>query len=112
MQLTTESLAWVKATWDDALGVPKDPSRIDLTDPSRESGMTDGAITAMTELPTSMITYQAAAIKKQDEKNEFSLNVWRRLPKIQQQVILLGGVEEGGTVPQERTEEMAAIIGC
>jgi len=33
-----------------------------------------------------------------------------KLPKIQQNVILLGGVEEDGTVPKEYTEEMLSVL--
>ena len=40
------------------------------------------------------------------------MKTWRRLPKIQQNLIILAGVEEDGTVPQEPTEEMLSILGC
>ena len=51
-------------------------------------------------------------IRTQEEKTDARIKAWRRLPKIQQNVILLGGVEENGTIPEEPTEEMFSILGC
>ena len=66
----------------------------------------------MTKLSASMIKHQEASIKAQEEKPDGCLKVWRRLPKIQHNIITLDGVEEDGTVPEEPTEEMLSIIGC
>ena len=100
----TESLAWDKTTRTDVLGYYKDIFPIDLTTSDRGSRMTDGAITAMNKLSASMIGHQAATLKKQNEKNYTNFKAWHQLPRLQQQVILLGGVEEDGTVPEETTE--------
>ena len=54
----------------------------------------------MTKLVVSMSAHQVATSKKQEEKFYSTINVWRRLPKLQQQVILLGEVGEEGTIPK------------
>ena len=66
----------------------------------------------MTKLSASMIKHQEAVLKAQEENSDSRMKAWRRLPKIQQNVILLGGVEDDGTVPDEPTEEMLSILGC
>ena len=105
----TEALSWEKTTCEVALQSEKN-AFIDLSG-AHTAGMKSGTITAMTKLSASMIAHQAASLKKQEEKDDSTLKAWRRLPKLQQQVILLGGVEEDGTIPTETTEEMAAILG-
>ena len=104
------ALSWDTTTREVALQVKANPA-VDLTCTGTD-GPTNGAITAITKLSNSMIRHQEAALRKQEEKDDTSLKSWRRLPKLQQQVILLGGVEEDGTIPNETTEEMAAILGC
>ena len=102
---------WEKATRLQLLGTPKPRTEIDLTNKD-SSDLSAGAISAMTKLSASMIRHQEATLKAQEEKSDSRLKAWRRLPKIQQNVILLGGVEDDGTVPDEPTEEMLSILGC
>lgn len=40
------------------------------------------------------------------------MKAWRQLPKIQQTVIVLAGLEDNITVPTEPTEQMLSIRGC
>ena len=56
------------------------------------SQLHDGAMTALTKLSMSIVKQQEAAIKNQEEKADTRLKSWRRLPKIQQNVIPLGGI--------------------
>ena len=56
-----------------------------------------------------MIRYQEAVLISQEEKGDKQLKAWCRLPKIQQNVIVLTGVEDNGKVPEEPTEEMLFI---
>ena len=69
-------------------------------------------MTALTKLSMSIVKQQEAAIKNQEEKADNRLKSWRRLPKIQQNVILLGGIDENSNIPTEPTEEMLSILGC
>ena len=50
--------------------------------------------------------------KHKEEKTDSRTKAWNRLPMIQRNVILLGGVEDDGTIPEEPTEEMLSILGC
>ena len=72
----------------------------------------DGAVTAMTKLSESMIKHQEAVIRSQEEKSDPKRKAWNKLPAIQQNIILLGGVDDAGTVPDSPTEEMLSILGC
>ena len=65
----------------------------------------------MTKMTASMIKHQEAALKVQEEKSNSRMKAWRQLPKIQQNVILIGGVEVNGIVPDKPTEEMLSIMG-
>ena len=76
------------------------------------SDLSSGAISAMTKLSTSMIKHQEAAIEAQEGKSDSRMKAWRRLPQIQQIVIILSGVEEDSIVPEEPTKEMMSILGC
>ena len=58
-----------------------------------------------------MIRYQEAALRSQEEKSNSRIKACKRLPKIQQNVILLAGVKDDGTVPDGMTEEMLSILG-
>ena len=51
----------------------------------------DGAISAMTKLSESLVRNQEAALKASEEKVDNRLKAWEKLPKIQQDIILLGG---------------------
>ena len=66
----------------------------------------------MTKLSESMIKHQEAVIRSQEEKSDPKLKAWNKLPAIQQNIILLGGVDDSGTVPNSPTEEMLSILGC
>ena len=105
------TIAWEETTRLQCLGNPTPPKEIDLTNTDR-SDLSAGAITAMTKLSDSMIKHQEAALKSQEDKSDSRMKAWRRLPKIQQNVIVLAGVEEDGTVPDEPTEEMLSVLGC
>jgi hypothetical protein len=65
----------------------------------------------MTKLSESIIRHQENSVKKQQEKEDNRLKSWNKLPKIQQNILLLGGIEEDGTVPDHPTEEMLSILG-
>ena len=71
-----------------------------------------GAISAMTKLSESMIEYQKATLKHQESKNDNRTKAWNKLPRIQQNVLLLGGIDSHGSVPSEITEEMLSVLGC
>ena len=70
-----------------------------------------GALTAMTKLSESIIEHQKSVLRMQEDKQDNRLKAWRKLPKIQQNVILFGGVADDGTVPTECTEEMLSVLG-
>ena len=40
------------------------------------------------------------------------MKAWKKLPKIQQNIILSGGISEDGEIPEQATEEMLSILGC
>jgi len=107
-----DTLQWEKSTRDLELGTKKSPVTFDLAGSNQSSDLSAGAISAMTKLSASMIKHQEATLKSQEEKGDNRMKAWRRLPKIQQNVIVLAGVEDDGTVPTEPTEEMLSILGC
>ena len=51
-------------------------------------------------------------MKAQEEKGDYRVKAWKNLPKIQQDIILMGGIEEDDAIPQMATDEMLAILGC
>ena len=106
-----DTLKWDETTRAQFITPPK-PTTIDLSSTMQTSDLSSGAISAMKKLSASMIKHQEAAIKAQEEKSDSRMKAWRRLPQIQQNVILLAGVEEDGTIPKEPTEEMLSILGC
>ena len=59
-----------------------------------------------------MIKHQEATLKNQEEKADSRKKAWRRLLKINQDVILLAGADENGETPESLTEEMYSILGC
>ena len=92
---------------------PKVAPTVDLTTTGVDNSVISaGALTAMTKLSESMTKYQEAAARLQDEKSDVSLKHWNKLPQIQKNIILLGGIDENNDVPAEPTEEMLAILGC
>ena len=88
------------------------PATVDLTKEDGKSSVPDGVIAAMTSLSRIMIEHQKATLKKQEKKDDSHLKSWHRIPNLQKNVILCGGIEEDGTIPKEATEEMMAILGC
>ena len=59
-----------------------------------------------------MVKHQEAVLKNQEDKKDTRLKVWHKLPEIQKNIILLGGVDDQGPVPSQPTEEMLSILGC
>lgn len=70
-----------------------------------------GAITALAKLSESVIAHQKLALQAHEDKQDNRLKAWHKLPKIQQNVILFGGLEDGGSIPKEYTEEMFSVLG-
>jgi len=99
------TIEWEQATRLQCLGDQTPPKTIDLSIPDK-SDLSAGAISAMIKLWDSMIKHQEASRNSQEEKSDSCLKAWRRLPKIQENVIVLSGVEDDETVPEEPTEEM------
>ena len=62
----------------------------------------DGAISAMTKLSESLVRNQEAALKASEEKADNRLKAWKKLPKIQQDIILLGGLKNVGQYRKSR----------
>ena len=104
-----ETITWEKKTTAQSLEKNALVPRLEVATPAMS---TDGAITAMTKLSESLVKNQEAALKASEEKADNRLKAWKKLPKIQQDIILLGGVDESGGVPDEPTEEMLSILGC
>ena len=90
----------------------KPPVAFDLSRSNPPSDLSAGAISAITKLSARKIKNQEATLRFLEEKVDNCMKTWRRLPKIQQNVIVLAGFEEDGTVPTEPTEEMISILGC
>ena len=67
-----EPLSWEKETREAYLGTAK-PVTVDVTKEEGKSSVLDEAIAAITRLLHSMIEYQKAALKKQEEKNDSRL---------------------------------------
>ena len=86
-----ETVEWKKTTRESIFPEKASPTVVDLSNSQGPSGLQDGAITAMTKLSDSMIAHQRAAIKNQEEKADSRIKAWRKLPKLQQNVILFGG---------------------
>ena len=107
-----ETQNWEKSTRDEIFPKKSTPQVVDLSTSSIHQGLPSGTITAITKLSDTMIAHQEAALKNQEEKADSRLKAWRKVPKLQQNVILLGGVEENGVIPSTPTEEFYAIIGC
>ena len=111
--LDAETIQWEQEVAKTVL--PKQtPSTIDLTSNPNNQGVLnqDGAITAMTKLSECMVKHQEAVLKNQEDKKDTRLKAWHKLPEIQKNIILLGGVDDQGPVPSQPTEEMLSILGC
>ena len=107
------TIAWDEATKNEFIPTTKKTVTLDLTGTVKSPVLShDGAISAMTKLSACMIKHQEAELRFKEEKADSRLKSWKKLPGIQQNVLLLGGVEEDGTIPSEPTEEMLSILGC
>ena len=71
-----------------------------------------GAAVALSKPSDSLNLYHQGAMKSQAEHDDSRLKSWQRLPKVQQNIILLGGVTDQGSIPSKLTEEMMSILGC
>ena len=112
-----ETIAWEKSTRINVTPTEDQPRTLTETQENEERAssnatLSDNASTAMTNLATSLTRYQEATIKAQEGKSDNRLKAWKRIPKIQQDIILFGGIDEQGDVPSEPTEEMMTILGC
>ena len=64
----------------------------------------------MTKLADSIVETQEAALEATKSKDDPLMKAWKKLSKLSQNIIVMGGVEVDGTVPKEPTEEMLSII--
>ena len=94
--------------------IPKSPVRetVDLTGQREVAAEPSGALTALAKLSECMTKHQEAVTRAQDEKKDSRLKAWNKLPNIQKNVILLGGVDDQGMVPEKPTDELLSILGC
>ena len=105
-------------TWEKETGQIVEPKKAPVSfDLTAQKGVSNdvsqtGALTAMTKLSEAMTRYQEASAKVQDTKADTRLKAWTKLPQVQKNIILLGGVREDGTYDKEVTEEMLSILGC
>ena len=104
-----ETITWERETTAQSLEKITLVPRPERTTPALP---TDGTISAMTKIFESLVKNQEAALKANKEKVDNRLKAWKKLPKIQQDTILLGGVDESGEVSDKPTEEMLSILGC
>ena len=65
----------------------------------------------MTRLSDSMIRHREAALRNSEKKSDSRMKAWRRIFKIQQNVILLRGMDEDGADPIDPTAEMRFVLG-
>ena len=72
----------------------------------------DSATVAITKLAQSMVKHQEAQLEVQKEKGDSRLKAWKKLPRIQQNITLPGGISEDGGIQEQATEEMLSILGC
>ena len=105
-----ESVEWERFT--NHLILPPSTHSASSTDGTRipRKEDTSGAATAMTKLAV-IIAHQEASLKLKEKKADQRTKAWKWLPAIQRNVILLGGVEEDGTIPGVPTEEILAVLG-
>ena len=59
-----------------------------------------------------MVRYQEATLKSQKEHDGRRLKAWRKFPSIQQNIILLAGIDSEENIPEKATEEVMSILGC
>lgn len=106
-----ESITWESSTRAECF--PKSTVSINLTNIiSNHGDLSNRAITAITKLSDCMIQQHKAVIKSHEDKADLRLKAWKRLPKLQKNVILLGGIDNDLQVPDSPTKEMYSIMGC
>ena len=81
-------MLWEVKTLTQNLKIAKLEVNNEVTPPSLS---TNGANSAMAKLSESLVKNQEAAFKANKEKTDNTLKFWRKFPKIQQDIILLGG---------------------
>ena len=55
-----------------------------------------------------MIRHQEVALNRQENKGDDRLKIWKKLPR---NVLLLGGIDSDGVVPENITDEMLSVLG-
>ena len=86
------TIAWDEATKEDLLPTTKKTVTMDLKETTTSPLLShDGVISAMTKLLTCMIKHQEAKLRFKEEKADNRLKTWKKLPRIRQKVLLLGG---------------------
>jgi hypothetical protein len=78
--------------------------------PPQGGDVNRGAIDAMTKLADSIVVTQEAALAASKSKDDPLLKAWKKLSRLSQNIIILGGVDVDGTIPKEPTEEMLSIL--
>jgi hypothetical protein len=106
------SMAWERTTERECISANLTTATMNPNSSPPHHAVDSGAITAMTKLSESIIKSQEAAAKNQLDRDDNRKKSWKKLPKIQQDILLLGGVEEDGHIPTVPTEEMLSILGC
>ena len=97
---------------DRVVAKPPPEQQTPATSTMTNAGDQFGAATDMTKLSEALTKYQEAATKVQEEKGDVRQKAWNRLPQIQRNIILLGGIDEDNEIPTNPTEEMLVILGC
>ena len=69
-------------------------------------------MSAITKLSKSTIRHQEASVKHREDMDNNHLKSWKKLLKIQQNVLLLGGFDEDGYIIEDVTDEILSFIGC
>ena len=92
-----ETIQWQKEVTTKNISNPT--ADLTKTLPHHNSFNQNGAITTMTKLSECMVKHQEAALKNQEEKKDTRQKAWHKHPEIQKNIILLGGVDDQGSIP-------------
>ena len=65
----------------------------------------------VTKLANDMIKHHEVQLRSQEEKGDSRVKAWKKLPIMQRDVILLGGIEEDDIILKVTTDEMLAMLG-
>ena len=100
--------------WESATDIKKGPSVPPVVTEAATTGTarSAGSDVVMMKLAESITKHNEVSQKWGEEKADPRLKAWRKLPKIQQNIIIYGGIEEDSSIPEEATEEMLSILGC